>query len=149
MVCILLQQTIAGRPCMSRWHGHKYLNLTDPTWSESLIWIAKLDSFFGEAIATSASHWSLILQMPRVSRKFCKNVFFCTSTGIRVDGTDYGRPVRKSPSLHGRQSTPTPTLPQLPKFSDFFDSCLHWVSVVRGRRYRNKSDIIIKSNLQV
>ena len=26
----------------------------------------------------------------------------------RVETTDYGRPMRKSPSLHGRKSTPTP-----------------------------------------
>ena len=27
-----------------------------------------------------------------------------------VTSTDYGRPVRKSPSLHGRKSTPTPKI---------------------------------------
>ena len=47
----------------------------------------------------------------------------------------YGRLVRKSPSLHGRKSTSTPKflgifyLPHRPKFSDFFDLRLHWVSV--------------------
>ena len=56
--------------------------------------------------------------------------------------TDYGRPERKEPSLHGRKFTPTPKflgtaegkfcLPHRPKFSDFFDFFLHWVSVVRG-----------------
>ena len=25
-------------------------------------------------------------------------------------------------------------LPDLPKFSDFFDLCLHWMSIVRGLR---------------
>ena len=55
--------------------------------------------------------------------------------------TDYGRPVRKSPSLHGRKSTPTPKFLSTaeayfvchirPIFSDIFDLCLHWVSVVR------------------
>ena len=55
--------------------------------------------------------------------------------------TDYGHPVRKSPSLHGRKSTPSPRFLGTaaaylvchigPKFSDFFDLCLHWVSVVR------------------
>ena len=55
--------------------------------------------------------------------------------------TDYGRLVRKSPSLHGRKSNPKYIdrynrgifcLPHWPNISDFFDLCLHWVSVVRG-----------------
>ena len=59
--------------------------------------------------------------------------------------TDYGRPVRKSPSLQSQKSNPNPKfidtvyngrsifcLPHRPKISDFFDVCLHWVSVVRG-----------------
>ena len=50
---------------------------------------------------------------------------------------DYGRPVRKSPSLQGQKSTPNPNFlcmakAHRPKFSDFFDLCLHWLSVVRG-----------------
>jgi hypothetical protein len=54
--------------------------------------------------------------------------------------SDYGHPVRKSPSLYGRKSTPTPKwkaeayifcMPIRPnKFSDFFDLCLHWVFVI-------------------
>ena len=63
-----------------------------------------------------------------------------TVNAIKAYCTDYGRPVRKSPSLHSRKSTPTLKLyghsifclPHWPKFSDFFDLCLHWVSVVRG-----------------
>ena len=43
--------------------------------------------------------------------------------GYTMKSTDYERPVRKSPSLHNLMSTPTP------KFLDFFDLCLHWVSV--------------------
>ena len=57
--------------------------------------------------------------------------------------TDYGLPpVMKSPSLHSQKFTPTPKvlvygrcifcLPHWHKFSDFFDLCLFWVSVVRG-----------------
>ena len=85
-----------------------------------------------------------------------RNIFNCVSCSIRdtslrdfsilwlsVKHTDYGRPVRKSPSLHGQKSTPTPKflgtteaffcLPHQPKFSDFFNLCLHGVSVVRGK----------------
>ena len=66
--------------------------------------------------------------------------------------TDNGRRVRKSPSLHGRKSTPNPNflvtsrsisfLPHRPKFSYFFDLYLHWVSVVRDHDYltRTSSD---------
>ena len=53
--------------------------------------------------------------------------------------TDYGRPVKKSPSLHGRKSNPNPTFTGMveayfvcligQKISCFFDLCLHWVSV--------------------
>ena len=56
--------------------------------------------------------------------------------------TDYGRPVRKLPSLHGRKSTPTPKLLGTAevyfachiwhKFLDLFGLCLHSVSAVRG-----------------
>ena len=46
-----------------------------------------------------------------------------------VWNTDYGHPVRKSPSLHGRSIL---SLPHRPKISDFFDLCHHWVSVTRG-----------------
>ena len=56
--------------------------------------------------------------------------------------TDYGRQVRKSPSLQGRKihshsqifrySQRIFCLPHWSKFSDFFDLCLHWVSVVPG-----------------
>ena len=50
---------------------------------------------------------------------------------------DYGRPVRKSPSLHShsqifRYGRSIFCLPHQPKFSDIFDLCLHWVSVVRA-----------------
>ena len=58
-----------------------------------------------------------------------------------VCATDYGRPVRKLPSLHGRKSNPQSQifrygrsifcLPHRPKISYFFDLCFHWVSVVR------------------
>ena len=49
--------------------------------------------------------------------------------------TDYWHPVRKLPSLRGRKSTTTPKFldaadAHQPKFSDFFEVCLHWVSVV-------------------
>ena len=52
---------------------------------------------------------------------------------------DNRRLVRKSTSMHGRKSTPKFLgtakaffcLPRGPKFSNFFDLDLHWVSVVR------------------
>ena len=54
--------------------------------------------------------------------------------------TDYGRPVRKLPSLHGRNQNSHSQifrynqnifcLPHRPKFSYFFYLCLHGVSVV-------------------
>ena len=53
---------------------------------------------------------------------------------ILVRITDYGRPVRISPSLHGRKSNlilkflGTAEAYQ-PKISDLFDLCLHWMSV--------------------
>ena len=55
--------------------------------------------------------------------------------------TDYGRLVRKSPSLHGRKSNPNPIfcLPHRHKISDFFDLCFHWVSAVREFTQREKS----------
>ena len=53
---------------------------------------------------------------------------------------DYGRPVRKSPTLHSPKSIPTSKVLSTTeayfvchiRFSDFFDLCLHWMSVVRG-----------------
>ena len=57
--------------------------------------------------------------------------------------TDYGHPMRKSPSLPGRKSNPNPKfisrygrsifcLPHWPKILGFFDLFLHWVSGGRG-----------------
>ena len=45
----------------------------------------------------------------------------------------YGCQMRKSPSLHSWKSTSIPKFcwPNRPNCSDFFDICLHWVSVVR------------------
>ena len=67
--------------------------------------------------------------------------------------TNYERPMRKSPSLHGRKSTPTPKFCRyhrsifcLPKFSDFFDWCLHWVSVICAQRYGYSTNAIIFFN---
>ena len=63
--------------------------------------------------------------------------------------TDYGCPVRKMPSLHCRKSTTTPKLLGMaeayfvcyigPNFSDFFDLCLHWVSVVGAFYFESKA----------
>ena len=56
--------------------------------------------------------------------------------------TDYGRLVRISPSLHSQKFSQPQIfrygqsifcLPHRPKFSDFFDLFLHWVSVVRAQ----------------
>ena len=37
-------------------------------------------------------------------------------------------------------------LPHRPKFSDFFDLCLHWVSVVRGQGHFKISNFIVNIN---
>ena len=46
-------------------------------------------------------------------------------------------PVSKMSSLQGRNQLPLPNFSVRPKFSDFFDLCLHWVSVFRGILDRN------------
>ena len=61
--------------------------------------------------------------------------------------TDYGRPVRKLPKVKSqsqifRYSRSIFCLPHWPNFSDFFDLCLHWVSVVRA----SNLDAPIKAN---
>ena len=77
------------------------------------------------------------LLQPRIGCPFYRFLFQMIC-GTISGGTDYGRLERKSPSLNSRKSTPTPKLPKhiflphWPKFSDFFDLCLHWVSVVRA-----------------
>ena len=72
--------------------------------------------------------------------------------------TDYGPPVRKSPSPHGRKSTPTPKFfgsakayfvchMHRSKFSDFFDCCLHWKSIVRVMYHSTKRNFLTHSLL--
>ena len=75
---------------------------------------------------------------------------------IIMSTTDYGRPVRKSASLHGWKSTPTPKFSGTakayfvchigPNFQIFFDLCLHWVSVVYG--LDSKTYIYCGKNIQ-
>ena len=55
-----------------------------------------------------------------------------------VNITDYRRPERKAPKINFhspifRYGRSIFCLPDRPKFSDFFDLCLHWVSVVLGQ----------------
>ena len=55
-------------------------------------------------------------------------------TFLICQSMDYERPVRKLPSLHPqifRYGRSIFCLPHRPKFSNFFDLFLHWVSVVR------------------
>ena len=55
--------------------------------------------------------------------------------------TDYGRPERKQPSMHGRKFNPSPKflgmaaayfVCHIGPIFQIFDLCLHWVSVVRA-----------------
>ena len=60
---------------------------------------------------------------------------------IMATDTDYGRPERKWPLLHGRKFNPNPKFLGMaaayfvyhigPIFQILFDLCLHWVSIVR------------------
>ena len=55
--------------------------------------------------------------------------------GLRTSGEEIAftaRPKINSQSQVFRYGQSIFCLPHLPKFSDFFDLCLHWVSVVRG-----------------
>ena len=47
-----------------------------------------------------------------------------------LEATDYECPMRKSPSLQSQSFRYGQSIFCLPKFSDFFEFCLHWVSVV-------------------
>ena len=51
------------------------------------------------------------------------------------------RPKIKSHSQIYRYRQSIFCLPHRPKISDFFDLCLHWVSVVRGQHNGKKSDV--------
>ena len=77
----------------------------------------------------------------------CKLVYYCSKAHynlhrvtLREVSEDLVHGIRTSSeeiaftALHGHKSTPTPIfcLPYWPKFSDFFDWYLHWVSVVRA-----------------
>ena len=79
---------------------------------------------------------------------------------IFIATTDYGRPVRIAftawPKIHShpqifRYGGSIFCLPHWPKFSDFFDLCLHWASVVRDLTYhqgrRNRACRGCRSNI--
>ena len=60
--------------------------------------------------------------------------FLCNHR-LRTSGEEIvvsARPTTKSQSQIFRYGQSLFCLPQRPKISDFFDLCLHWVSVVRG-----------------
>ena len=71
----------------------------------------------------SSKYWNSLQKIAQINFLYRRNWidFFITTM-------DYGRPVRKLPSLHGRKSTPTPKflgrsifcLSHRPKFSDVF-----------------------------
>ena len=100
---------------------------------------------FGTSYSVRAIHIFLNKTLHPIVAKYVSQNYRNPSVSI----TDYGHPVRKSSSLHGRKSTLTPKFlgtaeayfachigPHRPTFSDFFDLCLHWVSVVRVFLYR-------------
>ena len=63
------------------------------------------------------------------------HLFLCVDHGLWTPGEEIGfteRPKIHSHSLIFRYGRSIFWLPHRPKFSDFFDLCLHWVSVVRG-----------------
>ena len=62
--------------------------------------------------------------------------------GLRTPGEEIAftaRPKIKSQSQIFRYSRSIFCLPHPPKISDFFDLCLHWVSVVRGWNHKEPS----------
>ena len=64
------------------------------------------------------------------------NLFLLLCHGLRTPGEEIdftARPKINSQSQIFRYGRSIFCLPQWPKFSDFFDVCLHWVSVVRAR----------------
>ena len=67
--------------------------------------------------------------------------------GLRTPGEEIAltaRPKIKSQSQIFRYGQSIFCLPYWPKFSDFFDLCLHWVTVVRGwdAKYIHKCTLV-------
>ena len=50
------------------------------------------------------------MNIEQLEYKFDRYLCRKLSISLLLSSTDYGRPVRKSPSLHGRKSTPTPKI---------------------------------------
>ena len=65
-----------------------------------------------------------------------------TDHGLRAPGEEISstaRPKINSPFQNFRYSRSIFCMPHRPEFSDFFDLCLHWVSIVRATDWRSFS----------
>jgi hypothetical protein len=81
----------------------------------------------------------------QIKERLTHNKALRLSTNFFITSTDYGRPVRKSPSLYTRKSNPNPKFLATaegyfvchigPKFHISFEGILHWVSVVRDQKH--------------
>ena len=56
-----------------------------------------------QMVQTELKHRELKLEVRSMPKVYVRSTYFCAA----VSPTDYKRPVRKSPSLHGRKSTPS------------------------------------------
>ena len=99
-----------------------------------------VESFFLWVITYGIMYISVVcveFSPSRTDTIFFEVMFFPSIIRQIVSGTDYGHPVRKSrPKINShsqifRYAWSIFCLPHRPKFSDIFDLCLHWVSVVR------------------
>jgi hypothetical protein len=115
---------------INRWVLSFQCEFRQPTFMEKIFWYQNM---IGE--------WAVVLLFPHGSdgsgqKKRLQKVITI------INPTDYGHPVRKSPSLkihsnsqifrYGRSMF---CCPHRPKFSYFFDLCLHWVSVVLDKSH--------------
>ena len=70
--------------------------------------------------------------------------------GLQTPGEEIAltaRPEIKSKSQMFRYGQSIFCLPHQPKISDFFDLCIHWVFVVRGRNYASKYQTVPSGHL--
>ena len=114
---------------------HKSVDKSQPNClalKEILIYSSTVSGIDLQRSSCSEKHFILYSSKPKRVKRFRvgKNI---------SQGTDYGRTERKQPSRPKIQSHSQIfrygqsifCLPHRPNFSDIFDLCLHWVSVVR------------------